>query len=147
LVVGSLASLVGSFLFPYPGFSVLEALHYEAVATWPIVVIGLIASGRQPLAWVLRHWQDRPLRLVVLVNLLNVVDAVMTTLMVRSGGAVEANPLVRFGGLPLKIVLVGVLTGLLYRRRPASLIWPAAALLWVACYHVGGILVNGFWLR
>lgn len=43
LVVGSLASLVGSFLVPYPGFSVLEALHYEAVATWPIVVIGLIA--------------------------------------------------------------------------------------------------------
>lgn len=144
LVVGSLASLVGSFLFPYPGFSVLEALHYEAVATWPIVVIGLIASGRQPLALVLRQLQERPLRLVVAVNLLDVVDAVMTTLAVRSGGAVEANPLVRFGGLPLKVVLVGVLTWLLYRRRPASLVWPAAALLWVACYHVSGIFVNGW---
>ena len=73
LVVGSLASLVGSFLYPYPGFSALEALRYEAVATWPIVVIGLIASGRQPLAWVLRRWQERPLRLVIAVNLLNVV--------------------------------------------------------------------------
>jgi hypothetical protein len=146
LVAGSLASLVGSFLFPYPGFSVLESLHYEVVITWPIVVIGLVASSRQPLAWVLRHWQDRPLRLVVAVNLLNVVDAVMTTLVVRSGGAAEANPLVRFGGLPLKIILVGVLTWLLYRRRPASLVWPAAALLWVACYHVCGIFVNGRWL-
>jgi uncharacterized protein DUF5658 len=144
LVVGSLAWLAGSLLFPYPGFSVLEALHYEAVAAWPIVVVGLIASGRQPLAWVLRRLQERPLQLVIAVNVLNVVDAVMTTLAVRSGGAVEANPLVRFGGLPAKVVLVGVLTWLLYRRRPASLVWPAAALMWVACYHVSGILVNGW---
>jgi hypothetical protein len=144
LVVGSLASLADSFLFPYPDFSVLDALHYAAVAAWPIVVIGLVASVRQPLAWVLRQWQGRPIRLVIAVNVLNVVDAVMTTLAVRSGGAVEANPLVRFGGLPLKIVLVGVLTWLLYRRRPASLVWPAAALLWVACYHVSGIFVNGW---
>jgi hypothetical protein len=144
LVVGSLASLADSFLFPYPDFSVLDALHYAAVAAWPIVVVGLIASGWQHLAWVLRKMQERPLRLVIAVNLLNLVDAVMTTLAVRSGGAVEANPLVRFGGLPLKIVLVGVLTGLLYRRRPASLVWPAAALLWVACYHVSGIFVNGW---
>ena len=144
LVVGSLLSLVGWLLMPYPGFSLPEALYYEGLATWPIVVIGLLASGWQPLAWVLRKMQDRPLRLVIAVNLLNVVDAVMTTLAVRSGGAVEANPLVRFGGLPLKIVLVGLLTGLLYRRRPASLVWPAAALLWVACYHVSGIFVNGW---
>ena len=144
VVAGSLASLVGSFLFPDPGFSLLELLHYEAVATWPIVVIGLIASGRQPLAWAFRRLKERPLRLVIAVNLLNVIDAVMTTLAVRSGGAVEANPLVRFGGLPAKVVLVGVLTWLLYRRRPASLVWPSAALLWVACYHVSGILVNGW---
>jgi hypothetical protein len=144
LVVGSLASLAGSFLFPYPGFSVLEALHYEALAAWPIVVIGLLASGWMPLAWLLRRMQERPLRLVIAVNLLNVVDAVMTTLAVRSGGAVEANPLVRLGGVPLKIVLVGALTWLLYRRRPASLVWPAAALLWVASYHVSGVLVNGW---
>jgi hypothetical protein len=90
--------------------------------------------------------QDRPVQLVIAVNALNIVDAVMTTLAVRSGGAFEANPLIRFGGLPVKVLLVGVLTVLLYRRRPTSLVWPAAALLWVACYHVGGILVNGRWL-
>jgi hypothetical protein len=144
LVVGSLASLAGSFLFPYPGFSVLEALHYEAQVAWPMIAIALLASLWQPLAWVLRRSQERPFRLLVAVNILNVVDAVMTALAVRSGGAVEANPLVRFGGLPLKIALVGVLTLLLYRRRPSSLVWPAAALLWVACYHVSGILVNGW---
>jgi hypothetical protein len=144
LIVGSLVSLMGWILIPYPGFSLLEALHYEGVTTWPIVVVGLLASGWQPLAWLLRKMEERPFQLVVAVNLLNVVDAVMTTLAVRSGGAVEANPLVRFGGLPAKVVLVGVLTWLLYRRRPASLVWPAAALLWVACYHVSGILVNGW---
>jgi uncharacterized protein DUF5658 len=146
LVAGSLVSFVGSLLMPYPGFSLLEELRYEGKIAWPIVVIGLLASGWQPLAWALRRMQERPFRLVVAVNLLNVVDAMMTTLAVRSGGAVEANPLVRFGGLPAKIILVGVLTWLLYRRRPTSLVWPAAALLWVACYHVGGILVNGRWL-
>jgi hypothetical protein len=78
------------------------------------------------------------------VNVLNVVDAVMTAAAVRSSGALEANPLVRFGGLPAKVVMVGVLTWLLFRRRPAALIWPATALLWVACYHVSGILVNGW---
>lgn len=146
LVAGALVSFVGSVLLPYPDFSLLEAWRYEVQIAWPIVVIGFLASGWQPLAWVLRRMQERPLRLVIAVNLLNVVDAVMTTLAVRSGGAVEANPLVRFGGLPAKVILVGVLTWLLYRRRPASLVWPAAALLWVACYHVGGILVNGRWL-
>jgi len=144
LVAGSLAPLASSILFPYPGFSSLEALHYVALSAWPIVLIGLLASGRQPLAWMLRRLQERPLRLVIAVNVLNVVDAVMTTLAVRSGDAVEANPLIRFGGLPAKVVLVGVLTWLLYRRRPDSLVWPTAALLWVACYHVSGILVNGW---
>jgi uncharacterized protein DUF5658 len=144
LVAGSLASLASSIAFPYPGFSFLEALHYVALSAWPIVLIGLLASGRQPLAWMLRRLQERPLRLVIAVNVLNVIDAVMTRLAVRSGGAVEANPLIRFGGLPAKVVLVGVLTWLLYRRRPDSLVWPAAALLWVACYHVSGILVNGW---
>jgi Domain of unknown function (DUF5658) len=144
LVAGSLASLVSSLFFPYPGFSLLEALHYVALSAWPIVLIGLLASGRQPLAWMLRRLQERPFQLVIAVNVLNVVDAVMTMLAVRSGGAVETNPLIRFGGLPAKVVLVGVLTWLLYRRRPASLVWPAAALLWVACYHVSGILVNGW---
>ena len=45
LVVGSLVLLVESYLDPYPGFSLLEVLRYEAVVTWPIVVIGLVASG------------------------------------------------------------------------------------------------------
>jgi hypothetical protein len=146
LVTGALVSFAESILLPYPEFSLLEAWRYGLQMAWPIVVIGLLASGWQPLASALRRMQDRPVQLVIAVNALNIVDAVMTTLAVRSGGAFEANPLIRFGGLPAKVLLVGVLTVLLYRRRPASLVWPAVALLWVACYHVGGILVNGRWL-
>jgi hypothetical protein len=144
LATGALTSLVWFVISPDPLFSELSAVPYIAVDTWPIIAIGLLASGWRSLAWVLRRMQERPLRLVIAVNALNVVDAVMTTLVVRSGRAVEANPLVRFGGLPAKVILVGVLTWLLYRRRPVSLVWPAAALLWVACYHVCGIFVNGW---
>jgi presenilin-like A22 family membrane protease len=63
---------------------------------------------------------------------------------VRSGGAYESNPVVRFMGLPAKIVLVGLLTWHLYRRKPSALVWPFVALLSVAGYHVAGILVNGW---
>jgi hypothetical protein len=76
------------------------------------------------------------------VNLLNVVDALLTLFAVRSGGAIESNPLVRFAGLPAKVLFVGSLTILLYRRKPSALMWPFAALLWVAMYHVAGIIVN-----
>ena len=146
LVTGALSSLVWMAVLPSPNYSELDSLPYLAQATWPMIAVALLASFWQPLSSLLRRMEERPLRLVVAVNVLNVVDAVMTSLVVRSGGAVEANPLVHFGGLPAKIILVGVLTWLLYRRRPASLVWPAAALLWVACYHVCGIFVNGRWL-
>jgi hypothetical protein len=77
------------------------------------------------------------------VNLLNLVDALLTLLAVNSGGAYESNPVVRSMGLPAKVFLVGLLTWFLYRRKPSALVWPFAALLWVTGYHVAGILVNG----
>jgi hypothetical protein len=144
VVSGALAGLVGSILLPTPGYSALDAVPYVIEIGFPILVVGLLASGWQPLAWLLRRSEEQPLRLLVAVNLLNVVDAVMTAVAVRSGGALEANPVVRFGGLPAKVIFVGVLTWLLYRRRPSALVWPATALLVVACYHVSGILVNGW---
>jgi Domain of unknown function (DUF5658) len=127
-----------------PSGTFLDDLPYLLEQTWPIVAVGLIASAWQPLAWAIRKLQERPLQLVVAVNVLNVVDAMMTLLAVRAGGAFESNPVVRFAGLPAKIVLVGLLTWLLYRRKPSALVWPFAALLWVAGYHVAGIVVNGW---
>jgi hypothetical protein len=63
---------------------------------------------------------------------------------VRSGHAYESNPVIEAIGLPAKLVLVGVLSWILYRRKPGALIWPTAALLWVAAYHVAGGFVNGW---
>lgn len=142
--VGFLGMMLDFLLWPDPGYAFADALPYALEELWPVVAIGLIASAWQPLAWTLRKLEERPLRLVIAVNTLNVVDAVMTFLAVRSGGAYESNPVIRLVGLPAKIILVGTLTWLLYRRKPSALVWPAAALLWVACYHVAGILVNGW---
>jgi hypothetical protein len=143
--VGSFGLVLAWIFWPYPGgFRLFDSLPYLLEEAWPIAAVGLIASAWQPLAWAIRKLQERPLRLVVAVNVLNLVDAVMTLLAVRSGGAFESNPVVRFAGLPAKVVFVGLLTWLLYRRKPSALVWPAAALLWIACYHVAGILVNGW---
>ena len=141
---GFVSLMLSLVIWPEPGYAFADAVPYALGKLWPIVAVGLIASAWQPLAWAIRKLQERPLRLVIAVNVLNVVDAVMTFLAVRSGGAFEANPVVRSAGLPAKIVLVGLLTWLLYRRKPSALVWPFAALLWVAGYHVAGILVNGW---
>lgn len=141
-ISGAVAWIIGTILWPDPSYTLLDVWPYILGRAWPMAAVALLASGWQPLAWTLRKMQDRPLRLVVAVNVLNVVDAVSTAAAVRSGGAVEANPVVRLGGLPAKVIFVGLLTWLLYRRQPKALVWPAAALLLVACYHVGGILVN-----
>jgi hypothetical protein len=146
------ASVSGAFwwlwyeiLFPDPRFptSGVPWPHLLEV-TGPLVAVGLVASAWEPLAWLLRRAKERPMSLVIAVNVLNVGDAVLTALAVSSGGALEANPVVRVAGLPAKVALVGLLTWLLYRRRPAALVWPAAALVAVSCYHVTGILVNGW---
>jgi hypothetical protein len=142
--VGFLGLVLDFLLWPDPGYRLGDALPYALEELWPVVAIGVVASAWQPLAWMIRTLQHRPLRLLIAVNALNVVDAVMTFLAVRSGGAFEANPVVRFAGLPAKIIVVGLLTWLLYRRKPSALVWPFAALLWVAGYHVAGILVNGW---
>jgi hypothetical protein len=142
--VGSFGVVLSYLIWPDPNYRFIDALPYLLEETWPIVAVALIASWWQPLAWAIRKLQERPLQLLIAVNVLNLVDAVMTLLAVRSGGALESNPVVRFAGLPAKVVLVGLLTWLLYRRRPSALVWPAAPLLWVAGYHVAGILVNGW---
>jgi hypothetical protein len=143
-VTGALGWIWYPILFPDPSFPFSQAWPYVLEATWPTVAVGLVASGWQPLAWLLRRAQRGPVTLVIAVNLLNVGDAVLTALAVNSGGALEANPVVRVAGLPAKVALVGLLTWLLYRRRPAALVWPAAALVAVSCYQVTGILVNGW---
>jgi len=141
---GSFGVVLSYLMWPDPHYPLTDALPYVLERTWPIVAVALIASAWQPLAWGIRKLQERPIHLVIAVNLLNIVDAVMTLLAVRSGGAYESNPVVRLVGLPAKVVLVGLLTWLVYRRKPSAMVWPFAALTSVAGYHVAGIVVNGW---
>jgi len=81
---------------------------------------------------------DRPRRALLLLNALNVVDAVFTAFAVRTEGAVEANPFVRVIGLPAKIVLVGALSLLVFRVRPRALAWLTLTLAGVLVWHLAG---------
>jgi hypothetical protein len=65
---------------------------------------------------------------------LNAVDAALTTIALRRGAAVEANPVVRTIGMPGKLVLVAVAGWLLYLLRPRALWIPIAALGAVAVW-------------
>jgi hypothetical protein len=144
---GAFGWVMDWIFWPYPmpaGFTFWDDVPYILGRVWPIALIGLIASTWRSLAWVMRKLQERPLRLAIAVNVLNLVDALMTLVAVRSGGAYESNPVVRLVGLPAKVVLVGLLTWLLYRRKSSALVWPFAALLLVAGYHVAGMVVNGW---
>jgi uncharacterized protein DUF5658 len=120
------------------GSSVVFTLEDAA----PYVICVLVVSCWEPLAHLTRRAIETPISLVVAVNAMNLVDAVLTEVAIRSGGAVELNPVVRVGGIPLKLALVGVVTWLLYRRRPRALLLPAVVLAWVVCYHLSGIIVN-----
>jgi len=79
---------------------------------------------------------------LVLVNALNVADAIMTHFFVHHGQAVESNPIVRVIGLPLKIVVVLAASLLLYRIRPRALVWPVIFLAAVLVWHISGLWLN-----
>ena len=61
------------------------------------------------------------------LNALNVADAWLTTISLRGGFAIEANPVVRAIGMHGKILLVAGAGWLLYKLRPRALIIPIAA--------------------
>jgi hypothetical protein len=127
---------------PSSPISLSQTLLYITEALAPFLVIAILGSSWTLVATALRKGISRPLALVTALNFLNLSDALLTWFAVESGGAQELNPFVRVLGLPFKLVAVGALSLLLYRRRPAALVWPIAALLWVLCYHVSGIVVN-----
>ncbi len=121
-----------------PVGSVLGAI----AASWPWVVITVIGLVPEPLAWLLDRARDRPLTLVIAINVLNVADAVLSSVEVDHLGAVESNPLIGAIGLPAKIALVAALTLALARWRPRALVWPALAMLCVLAWHVAGLALN-----
>lgn len=86
--------------------------------------------------------RGKPSPLLWALNALNLLDALLTVVAVRSGAAVEGNPVVQTIGLPGKVVLVAVAGWLVNRLRPRALLVPIAALglvvLWTASNLVLG---------
>jgi len=122
--------------------SLMQQVVFAVEDAGPFVACALVVALWEPVSGLFRAALERPRSLVVAVNALNVLDAGLTELAIWSGSAVELNPVIRIGGIPLKLALVGVVTWLLYQRRPRALLVPAVVLAWVVCYHLSGIIVN-----
>jgi hypothetical protein len=103
-----------------------------------MVVVGLgIAPG--PAARALERLREAPLSALVLLNVLNVADAVLTWAAIDTKQASEANPVVRMLGLPAKVMLVAAISLVLYRRRPRALAWTSLVFVGVIAWHVAGM--------
>jgi hypothetical protein len=146
-VGGTLGAILWILLPPLPGSSPALPISHQVVSTLleasPLVICVLTISLWERLGALMRASTRRPLWLLVAVNALNLADALLTQLAVRAGAAVELNLVVRLIGVPAKLVLVGLLSWFLYRRRPATLLIPAAVLLVMLAYHVSGLVIDG----
>lgn len=84
---------------------------------------------------------ERPIQIVVALNLLNVVDILASDAAIRAGEAAELNPLVGTVGSAGKVAIVLACSLVLYRIRPRALVWPLAAFFALTVYHLTGWLV------
>jgi hypothetical protein len=76
-----------------------------------------------------------------LLNALNLLDAVLTTLAIRVGVATEGNPVVTWMGIPGKLVLVAVAGAFLAHVRPGALVVPVVAMGAVVVWTAVGVAV------
>jgi hypothetical protein len=126
--------------------SIFEAPHvphgYEVAMLWPPVLAAFLGSLWPALTWGFERLRTNRVGLIVAVNALNVADALLTAFAVRSGEAVESNPVVRLIGLPAKIMVVALLSVVVARWRPRLLIWPVVALVAVLGWHLAGLALR-----
>ena len=83
----------------------------------------------------------RAVRWLLALNVLNLLDAVLTYYVTRSGLAREGNPVVEAMTLPGKVVFVAALSVLLWWLRPRTLVIPLVGYALVVCYTIGGALL------
>jgi hypothetical protein len=111
-------------------------------STLPFIGVVALGVAPGPLGGTLERLRSSPLSALVLVNVLNVADAVLTWMALDSHQAAEANPVVRMLGLPAKVMLVAAITLVLYRRRPRALAWTVLLFAAVMAWHVAGIYLT-----
>jgi hypothetical protein len=84
------------------------------------VKIPVMAASWRPLSGWLENLRRSPRSALVALNVLNVLDALLTSFAVHREGAMEVNAFVRLIGLPGKLALVGLLSIFLFRVRPLA---------------------------
>jgi hypothetical protein len=104
------------------------------------IVFALVAGCWLPLLSILRRVEGNGVTLVILLNALNALDSLSTVALTRASDVVEANPIVRMIGLPIKLAVVALASVILYRVRPSALLWPVIAFSCVLLWHVSGVL-------
>ena len=124
---------------------VVVAISVHAMVLGYVPALAFLAVGGFPqatlvLAEAIQEAKAHPIGTLVLLNVLNVLDAVLSELAIGAGAARELNPLVLAIGIPAKIVLVAACSSLLLWRRPRALVWPTLAFVALAAYHLTGLL-------
>jgi hypothetical protein len=76
-----------------------------------------------------------------MTNALNLLDAALTAVLIGTGTAAEANPIVSELGWHGKFALVLAASLVLDRLRPRALVLPCIALSAVVCYSAIGLFV------
>jgi len=103
-----------------------------------VAVVVLIAVGIDRSLAV----EPRGVGLLIALNVVNVIDAVSTWLLLMRGQALELNPLMDHpAALVAKVIGVAAASVWLRRHRPVALVIPLVPLAWVTLYHLAG------WLR
>ena len=126
-------ALVGVALVAGAGpLGYVPSAPFLLVAVWPGAAEGFDEGIEEAKA--------RPLGALVLLNGLNVLDAILSDAAIGAGTASELNPFVLAVGTPVKLALVAACSALLYWKRPQALVWPSIAFVVLAAYHLTGLL-------
>jgi hypothetical protein len=106
--------------------------------------LAAVAAGAlwHPIASVIDGERAQPWVLVVVLNLLNITDLVLTRIALHSGQAVEANPFAAWIGPGVKLVGVGIASALVARCRPRAVIWLVIAFAAVIVWHLSGVVLD-----
>jgi hypothetical protein len=106
----------------------------------PFLIVGAFPQAAFVVSEAMQEARTSPIGTFILLNVLNIADAVLSEAAIDAGAARELNPLVLAIGFPAKVVLVAILSALLLWKRPRTLVWPTLALLVLGAYHLTGLL-------
>ena len=138
LRIGSL--VVGTILVTVALSIGTVALGYlPAIA---FLVVGVFPQATLVVSEAVEEAKARPLGTLILLNVLNIADAMLSEAAINAGSAHELNPFVLAVGFPAKVTLVAMFSGLLLWRRPQALVWPALVFVVLGAYHLTGLLAN-----